>query len=721
MPSTPNYLWELDDILGQGATACVYKARNKKSGEVVAVKVFNNLSYHRPPEVQMREFEMLRKLNHINIVKLFAVEQTGTSRQKVLVMEYCASGSLLSVLEEPENAFGLSESEFHIVVDCVVAGMNHLRQNGVVHRDIKPGNIMRVIGEDGRSIYKLSDFGAARELDDDEKFVSIYGTEEYLHPDMYERAVLRKPQQKVYGVTVDLWSIGVTFYHAACGRLPFIPYGGTRRNKETMYKITTEKPTGAIAGVQKKENGPIEWTYDLPINCQLSVGMKTQLEAILPNILEADQEKCWGFDNFFAETNKMLERINFHVFSLPQATMHRIYLHPYSTMANFMEVVATYTFMAPERQTYFYEGHHYLINPALEVRALPKTTEQYPLILIGNEFQTLNGVSFKDPSSDYPRFLPSVNVIGDYTTAKNVLSAVYQTLRVTRLLLRCQEFILRGTYWLIESIKEQCRRILDKNSSVVSILNCLVNINNKTTRLCNVIYKGNSEVLDMEGQGESLWKKQSIRDIMSTCSHNADKERVLGLLLLEVTKEQDQIRQDTSINRMEHCLQKMQQIFKQFNKRRQQPQLTYNEEQIHKLDKLNLGTLAKKVLLIFQEEVVLIYQTALSQHAIRIRTIFEIQNHFSLVNGYTADGIRDLQCYEETVSNTLEKLSQHFQQVGLVHSNHSPVNSCTHEVKDDLVLRMLQLRDQMKTVTYEMEHNNSIIERLGVPSSSQGT
>lgn len=61
-----------------------------------------------------------------------------------------------------------------------VQGMNHLRENGVVHRDIKPGNIMRQVGEDGKSVYKLTDFGAARELEDDEKFLSIYGTEEYL-------------------------------------------------------------------------------------------------------------------------------------------------------------------------------------------------------------------------------------------------------------------------------------------------------------------------------------------------------------------------------------------------------------------------------------------------------------------------------------------------------------------------------------------------------------
>lgn len=70
--------------------------------------------------------------------------------------------------------------KFCVLFLIEVAGMNHLRENGIVHRDIKPGNIMRVIGEDGQSVYKLTDFGAARELEDDEQFVSLYGTEEYL-------------------------------------------------------------------------------------------------------------------------------------------------------------------------------------------------------------------------------------------------------------------------------------------------------------------------------------------------------------------------------------------------------------------------------------------------------------------------------------------------------------------------------------------------------------
>ena len=66
---------------------------NKHNGETVAVKTFNQLSHMRPQEVQMREFEVLQKVKHENIVKLLAIEEEQEGRGKVIVMELCTGNN----------------------------------------------------------------------------------------------------------------------------------------------------------------------------------------------------------------------------------------------------------------------------------------------------------------------------------------------------------------------------------------------------------------------------------------------------------------------------------------------------------------------------------------------------------------------------------------------------------------------------------------------------
>ncbi|XP_067166709.1 inhibitor of nuclear factor kappa-B kinase subunit epsilon isoform X2 [Apteryx mantelli] len=719
MQSTPNYLWHTEDVLGQGATACVYKARNKKSGELVAVKVFNNASYLRPQEVQMREFEMLRKLNHKNIVKLFAVEETGTSKQKVLVMEYCSSGSLLNVLEDPANAFGLSESEFLIVLQCVVAGMNHLRENGIVHRDIKPGNIMRLMGEDGQSIYKLTDFGAARELDDDEKFVSVYGTEEYLHPDMYERAVLRKPQQKAYGVTVDLWSIGVTFYHAATGSLPFIPFGGPRRNKEIMHKITTEKPPGAIAGVQRQENGTIEWSYELPATCRLSAGLKVQLIPILANILEADQEKCWGFDQFFAETSDILHRIVVDVFSLQQASSHRVYIHSHNTTTKFLDAVFKQTNIAPHHQEYFFEGHLYELDPNLQAHSFCQTTENNPLTLLSAEPEDLVGVRYRDPALEFPKFFPKVDVVADCGTAKSAVGAAHRTLWIARSLLRCQELVLRGLHWVAGNLKSECSRILEQRRGAVSLLTCL-QLTEVKTRVLYETVSGDGGMPALKELSGVKTRLQAVVEDLSQCSHDIfDYQGTLDGILAELVKHRQQAHEDKSIRQIECCLEKMQLIHKQFKKARKCLRLGYNEEQIHKLDKVNLGHLARKVLLIFQDDCVQKYQEVLVLHGSRMRKVCEIKKHLKrLSNCISACSVTMTEC-QDSLQHALDK----FLQTVLPEKRHlAPAPSPAHlnQAHHNMAFRMQELLEQMKSVTCNLQFNNSIIEQLSGAAPAPG-
>ncbi|XP_031512218.1 inhibitor of nuclear factor kappa-B kinase subunit epsilon isoform X3 [Papio anubis] len=719
MQSTANYLWHTDDLLGQGATASVYKARNKKSGELVAVKVFNTTSYLRPREVQVREFEVLRKLNHQNIIKLFAVEETGGSRQKVLVMEYCSSGSLLSVLESPENAFGLPEDEFLVVLRCVVAGMNHLRENGIVHRDIKPGNIMRLVGEEGQSIYKLTDFGAARELDDDEKFVSVYGTEEYLHPDMYERAVLRKPQQKAFGVTVDLWSIGVTLYHAATGSLPFIPFGGPRRNKEIMYRITTEKPAGAIAGAQRRENGPLEWSYTLPITCQLSLGLQSQLVPILANILEVEQAKCWGFDQFFAETSDILQRVVIHVFSLSQAVLHHVYIHAHNTIAIFQEAVHKQTSVAPRHQEYLFEGHLCVLEPSISAQHIAHTTASSPLTLFSTAIP--KGLAFRDPALDVPKFVPKVDLQADYNTAKGVLGAGYQALRLARVLLDGQELMLRGLHWVMEVLQATCRRTLEVVRTSLLYLSSSLG----TERSSSVA--GMPEIQELKVAAELRSRLRTLAEVLSRCSQNImETQESLSSLSQELVKSRDQVHEDRSIQQIQCCLDKMNFIYKQFKKSRMRPGLGYNEEQIHKLDKMNFSHLAKRLLQVFQEECVQKYQASLVTHGKRMRVVHETRNHLRLVGCSVAACNTEAQGVQESLSKILEELSHQLLQDRAKGAQASPppIAPYPSPTPKDLLLHMQELCEGMKLLASDLLDNNRIIERtvkdLGDPLGSTG-
>uniref|UniRef100_A0A671WL71 TANK-binding kinase 1 n=1 Tax=Sparus aurata TaxID=8175 RepID=A0A671WL71_SPAAU len=564
MQSTTNYLWLISDLLGQGATANVYRGRHKKTGDLYAVKVFNNLSFLRPLDVQMREFEVLKKLNHKNIVKLFAVEEESNTRHKVLVMEYCPCGSLYTVLEESSNAYGLPEDEFLIVLHDVVAGMNHLREYGIVHRDIKPGNIMRVIGEDGRSVYKLTDFGAARELEDDEQFVSLYGTEEYLHPDMYERAVLRKDHQKKYGATVDLWSIGVTFYHAATGSLPFRPFEGPRRNKEVMYKIITEKPSGTISGHQKCENGKIEWSTEMPVSCSLSKGLQSLLTPVLANILEADQEKCWGFDQFFAETNDILHRTVVYVFSLQQATLHHVYIHEYNTAALFQELLSRRSSIPLHNQELLYEGRRLVLDPNRQAKTFPKTSRDNPIMLVSRESVATVGLIFEDRTQ-----LPVFILLSDESCQTNMESVCLRDEEVIHVSIRCEQLSVVLSLFL---------RVHD----VFCVLVC-------------------------------VQISSSLEPIERTTQDIKSKFLSGGVLTDGWTQQVGTHPEDRNVEKIKVLLDAITAIYQQFKKDKAERRLPYNEEQIHKFDKQKLVLHASKARSLFTEECAMKYRLFISK------------------------------------------------------------------------------------------------------------
>uniref|UniRef100_A0A8D0GXZ5 Serine/threonine-protein kinase TBK1 n=1 Tax=Sphenodon punctatus TaxID=8508 RepID=A0A8D0GXZ5_SPHPU len=732
MQSTANYLWLLSDILGQGATANVFRGRHKKTGDLYAVKVFNSLSFLRPIDVQTREFEILQKLNHKNIVKLFAIEEETTTRHKVLVMEFCPFGSLYTVLEEPSNAYGLPESEFLIVLRDVVAGMNHLRENGIVHRDIKPGNIMRVIGEDGQSVYKLTDFGAARELEDDEQFVSLYGTEEYLHPDMYERAVLRKEHKKKYGPTVDLWSIGVTFYHAATGGLPFRPFEGPRRNKEVMYKIITGKPSGAISGVQKAENGPIEWSRDMPISCSLSKGLQVLLTPVLANILEADQEKCWGFDQFFAETSDTLHRIIIHVFSVQQMTAHKIYIHNYNTANIFHDLVYKQTKIISQNQELIYEGRRLVIEPGKLAQHFPKTTEENPIFVVSREAISIVGLIYEEIL--LPKVHQRYDLDGDASTAKVITGVVCYACRVASTLLLYQELMRKGIRWLIEIIKEDYNETVHKKTEVVIKLDFC----NRNIERAGKIYENlmqinltSSEVDEISDIHTKLLRLSSSRGTIETSLQDIKSKLCPGGVLADTwTNQEGTHPKDRNPERLQVLLNSITDIYYQFKKDKAERRLTYNEEQIHKFDndisdslsfKQKLYLHATKAMTLFKDECVSKYETFLDRAEDWLRKIYSLRKQLLTLTNQCYDIEEEVSKYQDYINELQETLPHKmFAASGGIKHTINPVYPSSNTLVE-MTLGMKKLKEEMEGVVKELAENNHILESWGAVSVLGGS
>ncbi|XP_021097194.1 serine/threonine-protein kinase TBK1 isoform X3 [Heterocephalus glaber] len=655
MQSTSNHLWLLSDILGQGATANVFRGRHKKTGDLFAIKVFNNISFLRPVDVQMREFEVLKKLNHKNIVKLFAIEEETTTRHKVLIMEFCPCGSLYTVLEEPSNAYGLPESEFLIVLRDVVGGMNHLRENGIVHRDIKPGNIMRVIGEDGQSVYKLTDFGAARELEDDEQFVSLYGTEEYLHPDMYERAVLRKDHQKKYGATVDLWSIGVTFYHAATGSLPFRPFEGPRRNKEVMYKIITGKPSGAISGVQKAENGPIDWSGDMPISCSLS-----------------------------------------------RATV-------------FHELVYKQTKIISSSQELIYEGRRLVLEPGRLAQHFPKTTEENPIFVVSREPLTTIGLIYEKIS--LPKVHPRYDLDGDASMAKAITGVVCYACRIASTLLLYQELMRKGIRWLIELVKDDYNETVHKKTEVVITLDfCIRNIE-KTVKVYEKLMKINLEAAELGEISDihtKLLRLSSSQGTIETSLQDIDSRLSPGGLLTEAWAHQEGTQpKDRNVEKLQVLLNCITEIYYQFKKDKAERRLAYNEEQIHKFDKQKLYYHATKAMTHFSDECVKKYEAFLDKSEEWMRKMLHLRKQLLSLTNQCFDIEEEISKYQDYTNELQETLPQKmFAASGGIKHTMTPVYPSSNTLVE-MTLGMKKLKEEMEGVVKELAENNHILERFG--------
>lgn len=211
--------YELGRLLGCGAFAKVYHARNIRTGQSVAIKIINKKKIAGSTLVSnvKREISIMRRLHHPHIVKLFEVLATKT--KIFFVMELVKGGELFAKVAKGRFSEDLSRKYFQQLISAV--GYCHSR--GVFHRDLKPENLL--LDESGE--LKISDFGLSavtNQVRHDGLLHTLCGTPAYVAPEILTK--------KGYdGAKVDVWSCGIILYVMTAGYLPF-----NDPNLMAMYK-----------------------------------------------------------------------------------------------------------------------------------------------------------------------------------------------------------------------------------------------------------------------------------------------------------------------------------------------------------------------------------------------------------------------------------------------------------------------------------------------------
>ncbi len=201
-----NGRYEIISAIGSGGMSYVYKAKDMSLKRLVAVKVLKE-EYSRDANVVAkfaREAEAAGGLSHPNVVSVYDVgEQFGTY---YIVMELVEGFTLKKYIEKKGQ---LSQHDAVQVTMQVARGLNAAHEQGIIHRDVKPQNIM--VSRDGK--IKVTDFGIARINDSQTSGANTMGSVHYISPEQARGGVCDERS--------DIYSLGITLYEMVTGRVPF--------------------------------------------------------------------------------------------------------------------------------------------------------------------------------------------------------------------------------------------------------------------------------------------------------------------------------------------------------------------------------------------------------------------------------------------------------------------------------------------------------------------
>ncbi|XP_071792535.1 protein Obscurin-like isoform X2 [Asterias amurensis] len=211
--------YDIKEQLGKGRYGTVYRCIEKETGHEWAAKYIRAVK-STDKEAARKEVEVMNQIKHPKLLQ--CVDAFEMSNRIVMVMEYISGGELFERVIDDD--FDLTEKEVILYMRQICEGVEHMHKRSYLHLDLKPENIM-CVDKVGTRI-KLIDFGMARKLDPDEAVKVMFGTPEFVAPEVVNYESI--------GFPTDMWSLGVICYVLLSGLSPFM--GDT--DAETLTNVT---------------------------------------------------------------------------------------------------------------------------------------------------------------------------------------------------------------------------------------------------------------------------------------------------------------------------------------------------------------------------------------------------------------------------------------------------------------------------------------------------
>ena len=233
MKQINNYIYD-SNYIGKGTFSKVYIGyKNDNSEKKYAIKKIYKKSDSKYIKYVKLEIEIMNKLNHQNIIKLY--ETIDTEKYVFLILELCDTDLYTYI-----NNNRIDESTTKFIIKQIIEAIKYIMDNNIVHRDLKPHNIL--INKETKQI-KICDFGFAKEFKDTLLSDTVCGSPLYMAPELL--------QNQKYNIKSDIWSIGIIMYEIVMKDHPF----KSNNISDLIHKINNNKPilTGSNFSYECKE------------------------------------------------------------------------------------------------------------------------------------------------------------------------------------------------------------------------------------------------------------------------------------------------------------------------------------------------------------------------------------------------------------------------------------------------------------------------------------